>query len=90
MIDHADRFVADVERERLARQEDRREAEAFQAKIDAERELNDLASDVAKMSRAAGSPINAYHARADIDELLRQGTPKDELRSVYERFYGLR
>lgn len=31
-----DRFLASVEAERLARQEDRREAEAFQAKIDRE------------------------------------------------------
>ena len=31
----ADRFLADVERERLARLEDAREAAAFQAKIDA-------------------------------------------------------
>ncbi len=31
---YAGRFVADVERERIARQEDRREAEAFQAGIE--------------------------------------------------------
>jgi hypothetical protein len=49
---------------------------------------NDLARRVSKLSRRVGSPINAYHARGDIDELMRRGFQFEELTPIYERHYG--
>ena len=54
-----------------------------------ELEKNQLADKVAKMSRAANSPINAAHARADIDELLKQGMALRDLPAYYAKWYGV-
>ncbi len=51
--------------------------------------LNQLADRVARLSRAAGSPINAYHARADIDAWLAQGKTVAELPALYAKHYGI-
>ncbi len=54
-----------------------------------EKQKNDLAAEVARVSRIAGTPINAYHARADIDEWLNRGLYLRDLPGLYSRHYGV-
>jgi hypothetical protein len=51
-----------------------------------EREKNDLAAEVAKASRKAGSPINAYHARAEVDLWIAQGR---DPRGILQHYHPL-
>jgi peptidoglycan hydrolase-like protein with peptidoglycan-binding domain len=48
-----------------------------------EREKNTLADQVATESRKAGSPINAYHARAEVDAYIAQGRDPRDLLAHY-------
>ncbi len=53
-----------------------------------ERKRNQLAARVSVVSTRSGARINAYHARADIDELERKGFTLADLPAVYAAFYG--
>lgn len=84
-----DRYPAQSKGKKMST-ETRNEAHAEEAmSVGTERRRNDLAARVAIASRKAGSPINAYHARADIDKHIRQGHSFEDLPTFYTRYYGI-
>ena len=50
-----------------------------------EHHLNQLAARLSKSSRAQGSPFNAYHARAEIDAVVRRGDDPVAFVEAYEK-----